>query len=151
MLCNQVKFPIVCPWLCRKNILIPLDIRPNLLQQTLPAADHSHSRDRARQRGPPVQTAKDGNKQIAGQIKKMQNTIALKVVNGRKVVNKYVGGLKAKASELLKDVQKDQQKKKTKQSGEQASLHLMALDELGSICQKRWIVTSVDTAMKQLL
>jgi SpoVK/Ycf46/Vps4 family AAA+-type ATPase len=78
------------------------------------------------------------------------NVKEFKVVNGPELFDKYVGETEKKIRDLFVEAEKDQ-----KENGDAAGLHVIAFDEIDSMCRARGTINSGtrvhDGAVNQLL
>ncbi|MCQ2820466.1 MAG: AAA family ATPase [archaeon] len=91
-----------------------------------------------------------GKTLIARTLANALNVKEFKVVNGPELFDKYVGETEKKIRELFAEAEKDQQ-----ENGEDAGLHVIAFDEIDSLCRARGTINSGtgvhDGAVNQLL
>lgn len=91
-----------------------------------------------------------GKTLIARTLANALNVKEFKVVNGPELFDKYVGETEKKIRDLFKDAEEDQ-----KTNGEDSGLHVIAFDEIDSICRARGTINSGtgvhDGAVNQLL
>lgn len=91
-----------------------------------------------------------GKTLIARTLANALNVKEFKVVNGPELFDKYVGETEKKIRDLFIEAEKDQ-----KENGDDAGLHVIAFDEIDSICRARGTINSGtgvhDGAVNQLL
>lgn len=91
-----------------------------------------------------------GKTLIARTLAQSLNVKEFKVVNGPELFDKYVGETEKKIRDLFVEAEKDQ-----KENGDAAGLHVIAFDEIDSMCRARGTINSGtgvhDGAVNQLL